>query len=239
MEPATANSLIRMQDICQAYTMGEHSHFALKNVSLDIQRGQTCAILGASGSGKSTLLNILGLLDQPVSGDFHFGLQSMTDATSEARARLRNTEIGFVFQSFNLLPRLTALENVALPLFYRGYPKALAHQQAQMQIERVGLGDRLKHFPADLSGGQRQRMAIARALVGEPSLILADEPTGNLDRTTADDVMDLLLGLNREKAVTLIVVTHDPRLAGRMQRCFLVEEGEISERRQHRDALDA
>lgn len=240
MEPLARKSLIHMQDICQSYAMGEQPTLhALKNVSLDIQRGETCAILGASGSGKSTLLNILGLLDKPVSGQFRLGTQNMTEATSEERARLRNSEIGFVFQSFNLLPRLSALDNVALPLFYRGYPKSLARQHAQIQIERVGLGNRLKHRPADLSGGQRQRIAIARALVGEPSLILADEPTGNLDRSTANDVMDLLLALNKERAVTLIVVTHDAGLADRMERCFHVQDGKVSERSRQRAALDA
>ena len=239
MEPPATKSLIHMQDICQAYSIGSHSLHALKNVSLAIQRGQTCAILGASGSGKSTLLNILGLLDKPASGQFHFGTQNMNDATTEERARLRNTEIGFVFQSFNLLPRLTALDNVALPLFYKGYPRPLAREHARTQIERVGLGDRMKHRPTDLSGGQRQRIAIARALVCEPALILADEPTGNLDRSTADDVMALLLALNRERGATLIVVTHDPNLAERMERCFEVRDGEVAERHSQRDRLNA
>ncbi|SHN29862.1 putative ABC transport system ATP-binding protein [Pseudomonas asturiensis] len=239
MEPQSTHTLITMKDVCQSYPMAGHNLPVLRDVSLDIRRGQTCAILGTSGSGKSTLLNILGLLDLPTSGQFLFAGRNMIDATADERAQLRNREIGFVFQSFNLLPRLTALDNVALPLFYRGFARNEARECARVQIARVGLDDRAHHRPADLSGGQRQRVAIARALVGSPSLILADEPTGNLDRSTAHDVMNLLLGLNDEEAVTLVMVTHDAQLAERLDRCLLVQDGILKETANNRAMTDA
>ncbi|CAQ83979.1 similar to atp-binding component of abc transporter [Photorhabdus asymbiotica] len=222
-------SLIYMENICRSYRMGEKYHPVLDKISLTIMRGQSCAILGASGSGKSTLLNILGLLDQPTSGCFKFNGVNVTKVTSDERAKIRNQEIGFVFQSFNLLPRMQALDNVALPLLYRGYSRSLARKEAQYQLELVGLANRMHHRPADLSGGQRQRVAIARALVGKPSLILADEPTGNLDSVTARDIMTLLLSLNGEQGVTLVMVTHDGEIAKNMQRCLYVNDGRISE----------
>jgi len=222
-------SLIAMEDICQSYRMGEQRLSVLENITLTIKRGESCAIVGTSGSGKSTLLNILGLLDQPASGRFVLDGYDMASATQDERAGLRNRLIGFVFQSFNLLPRLSALDNVALPLLYRGYSRHQARQHARSQIERVGLADRISHRPADLSGGQRQRVAIARALVGEPALILADEPTGNLDSETAQDIMDLLLELNRAQSVTLIMVTHDSDLAKRLDRRLHVQGGRITE----------
>ncbi|WP_235525389.1 ABC transporter ATP-binding protein [Photorhabdus heterorhabditis] len=222
-------SLIYMENICRSYRMGEKYHTVLDKISFTIMRGQSCAILGASGSGKSTLLNILGLLDQPTSGCFKFNDVNVTKVTSDERAKIRNQEIGFVFQSFNLLPRMQALDNVALPLLYRGYSRSLARKEAQYQLELVGLANRIHHRPADLSGGQRQRVAIARALVGKPSLILADEPTGNLDSVTARDIMTLLLSLNREQGATLVMVTHDGEIAKNMQRCLYVKDGRISE----------
>lgn len=239
MEPQSTHSLIAMSNVCQSYPMAGQNMPVLRDVTLNIQRGQTCAILGTSGSGKSTLLNILGLLDRPASGQFWFAGRNMVEATADERAQLRNREIGFVFQSFNLLPRLTALDNVALPLFYRGFTRSEARECAQVQIARVGLGDRAHHRPADLSGGQRQRVAIARALVGSPSLILADEPTGNLDRSTAHDVMNLLLGLNDEKAVTLVMVTHDAQLAECLERCLQVQDGILKEAANRRGMTDA
>lgn len=219
--------LIALREVGYDYRMGEQMHPVLQGVSIDIPRGQTCAILGASGSGKSTLLNILGLLDRPSSGQFHFDRCNMLEASADELALIRNREIGFVFQGFNLLPRLTALENVALPLIYRGYVRGRAHELAGAQLDRVGLGDRTHHRPADLSGGQRQRVAIARALVGNPSLILADEPTGNLDSVTACQIMDLLLELNREHRVTLVMVTHDAQLAERFDRRLDVCRGQV------------
>lgn len=197
----------------------------LQDVSLSIPRGQTCVIIGPSGSGKSTLLNLIGLLDQPCRGQVVLAGRDMTAATADQRAIMRNRLLGFIFQGFNLLPRLTALDNVALPLSYRGIGRVAARQAAQQQLEAVGLGQRAQHLPADLSGGQRQRVAIARALVTEPALLLADEPTGNLDGATAEGIAALLLGLNRERGVTLLMVTHDPAMARRMDRCIEVRNG--------------
>ncbi|MGV6475686.1 ABC transporter ATP-binding protein [Azotobacter vinelandii] len=219
--------------------MGGVPHRVLHEVSLSIERGQSCAIVGASGSGKSTLLNILGLLDQPASGRFLLDGLDMSRATADERAGIRNQCIGFVFQNFNLLPRLNALDNVALPLLYRGYHRTEARQHARRQLERVGLAERTAHRPADLSGGQRQRVAIARALVGKPSLILADEPTGNLDSATAQDIVDLLLQLNRQEGVTLVMVTHDDGLARRLDRCLHVKDGSVVEMARHRTASHA
>ncbi|WP_049053750.1 ABC transporter ATP-binding protein, partial [Achromobacter xylosoxidans] len=182
-----------------------------------------------SGSGKSTLLNILGLLDRPSAGQFLFRGRDMLGIDENARAWARNREIGFVFQSFNLLPRMNALDNVALPLFYRGIPRAPARATAMDWLRQVGLADRGGHLPADLSGGQRQRVAIARALVGNPSVILADEPTGNLDQASAESIMALLMGLNRERAVTIVMVTHDANLAARFSRQIHMRDGVLHE----------
>ncbi|WP_409295238.1 ABC transporter ATP-binding protein [Pseudomonas sp. KCJK8670] len=200
----------------------------LHDVSLSIPSAQTCAIVGPSGSGKSILLNLMGLLDQPCQGRVLLAGRDMTAANADQRAILRNRMIGFVFQSFNLIPRLTALDNVALPLCYRGVRQAAARRAAQVQLEAVGLGLRVRHRPADLSGGQRQRVAMARALVTEPRLLLADEPTGNLDAATSNEVLELLLALNRERGVTLVMVTHDATLARRMERCLQVQDGGVA-----------
>ncbi|MGQ5290687.1 ABC transporter ATP-binding protein [Pectobacterium actinidiae] len=221
--------LICLQDLSHTYSTGASSQAVLHNISLSIPAGQSCAIVGASGSGKSTLLNIIGLLDQPVSGRLLLAGQDMSQASADERAIVRNQVIGFVFQSFNLLPRLDALDNVALPLLYRGVSRQAARHAAQLQLARVGLAERTRHRPADLSGGQRQRVAIARALVGEPALLLADEPTGNLDSQTADDIIALLLALNREQGTTLVMVTHDEGMAGRMARRIQVQDGRIHE----------
>ncbi|MHA6889480.1 ABC transporter ATP-binding protein [Ralstonia pseudosolanacearum] len=225
----SAADLIRLDGVGHAYRTGALSQPVLRDVSLSVARGQSCAIVGASGSGKSTLLNLIGLLDRPTAGRLMLDGRDMTHASAAARSSARNRTIGFVFQSFNLLPRMSALDNVALPLLYRGYSRDGARMAARRQIERVGLADHIRHRPADLSGGQRQRIAIARALVTQPSLILADEPTGNLDRDTAGDILALLLALNRERGVTLIVVTHDVSVARPMQRCLLVRNGQLLE----------
>lgn len=222
-------SLIAMEDVCQSYKMGDQSLIALNSVSLKVSQGESCAIVGPSGSGKSTLLNIIGLLEQQTSGQFWLDGQDMALVDSDERARLRNRLIGFVFQSFNLLPRLSVLENVELPLLYRGSPRAEARERAHIAVDRLGLGDRIRHRPAELSGGQKQRVAIARALVGEPALILADEPTGNLDASNAQETMSLLLELNRTQAVTLIMVTHDDGLANQLERCLHVQDGRVAE----------
>jgi putative ABC transport system ATP-binding protein len=215
--------------IRKQYCRDRQAYIILERISLQIKQGESCAILGASGSGKSTLLNILGLLDLPDSGDYFIAGQRVADLNHAQLAALRNQQIGFVFQSFNLLAHFTALENVALPLNYRGVPRREALERAQHLLDLVGLTQRSHFRPADLSGGQRQRVAIARALVGEPRLILADEPTGNLDTDTAQEIIDLLLTINREQQTTLVVVTHAPSIAAQMSRQILVENGSVSE----------
>ncbi|MDD2055414.1 ABC transporter ATP-binding protein [Pseudomonas putida] len=232
MKTSARNSLISLHGIAKRYQRAEQCLTILDDVCLQIHAGDSCAILGASGSGKSTLLNILGLLDLPDSGTYHFAGHDILAASADQLAAMRNRQIGFVFQSFNLLPRLSALDNVALPLAYRGTPRREALAQAMHRLEQVGLQARASHRPADLSGGQRQRVAIARALVGEPAVILADEPTGNLDSSTAREIMDLLLSLNREQQVTLIIVTHDPAIAAHLQRNVLVQNGVVREAQQ-------
>ncbi|PWB33694.1 ABC transporter ATP-binding protein [Pseudomonas sp. SDI] len=222
------NHLITLQNICHTYVIADHSQPTLSDISLNITRGQSYAIVGTSGSGKSTLLNIIGLLDRASSGHYRLDGFDIGKTTADQRATLRNRLIGFIFQSFNLLPRLSALDNVALPLRYRGCARSEACARARRQLERVGLSARSHHRPADLSGGQRQRVAIARALVGEPALILADEPTGNLDSTTAAEVMALLLQLNRDAGVTLVMVTHDQKLASSLDHCLVVKDGRIA-----------
>lgn len=229
MKTPARDSLIALHGIAKRYQRAEECLTILDHVSLQIHAADSCGILGASGSGKSTLLNILGLLDLPDSGDYHFAGQDIRAASPDQLAALRNRQIGFVFQSFNLLARLSALDNVALPLAYRGTPRREALARARHMLEQVGLGDRASHRPADLSGGQRQRVAIARALVGQPAVILADEPTGNLDSTTAREIMELLLTLNREQKVTLIIVTHDAAIAERLQRQIRVDNGAVHE----------
>lgn len=220
---------ISLQGIGKRYHLAGQSLTVLNDVCLCIARGDSCGILGASGSGKSTLLNILGLLDLPDCGQYHFAGHDIFSASPDQLAAIRNQQIGFVFQSFNLLPRLSALDNVALPLSYRGLSRHESVEQALRLLDQVGLAERAQHRPADLSGGQRQRVAIARALVGKPSVILADEPTGNLDSHTAQEIMELLLALNREQQVTLIIVTHDPKIAERLNRQIRVREGVVQE----------
>lgn len=221
--------LIQITHVSHAYRKGSQSVSVLRDVTFEIRPGETCALLGVSGSGKSTLLNILGLLARPSAGQFLFRGRDMLGIDENARAWVRNREIGFVFQSFNLLPRMNALDNVALPLFYRGIPRAPARATAMDWLRQVGLADRCGHLPADLSGGQRQRVAIVRALVGNPSVILADEPTGNLDQASAESIMALLMGLNRERAVTIVMVTHDANLAARFSRQIHVRDGVLHE----------
>ncbi|KMT52205.1 ABC transporter ATP-binding protein [Pseudomonas fildesensis] len=226
---AVCNSepLISLRGITKRYQHAGQTLSVLNDVCLTVHAGESCAILGASGSGKSTLLAILGLLSAPDSGQHRFAGQDICTACPDQLAALRNRHIGFVFQNFNLMPRLTALDNVALPLTYRGVARNEARERAMVRLVQVGLADRAAHHPADLSGGQRQRVAIARALIGEPALILADEPTGSLDTGTASDIMDLLLSLNREYHTTLVVVTHDITIARHLQRQIHVEGGRV------------
>lgn len=200
---------------------------ALQGVSFEIEPGEFCAILGPSGSGKSTLLNILGLLDRPSAGVIRLHGEDLSQISQAQSAAIRNRSIGFVFQSFELLPRLAAWENVALPLLYRGISKPNRKGPALDLLREVGLADRAGHKPAELSGGQRQRVAIARALVGQPSLILADEPTGSLDSATASEMMKLFADLNRRLGVTIVMITHDPAIAARCNRRIDILDGRI------------
>jgi len=219
--------MIQLDDIHKTYGTGAASVEVLKGVSLRVKRGEMCAIMGASGSGKSTLLNILGLLDQPTAGRYCLDNLDVQGASADELADLRNHKIGFVFQAFHLMGRLSALDNVAHPLLYRGLKRFERRPLAQTELERVGLGDRMDHLPEELSGGQRQRVAIARALVSSPSLILADEPTGNLDSTSATEIMDLLTHMNDTLGLTVIIVTHDPTISERCHRSILVRDGRI------------
>jgi len=224
--------LISVQDVTKVFQMGDVEVRALRGVSLDIEAGEFVAIRGPSGSGKSTLMNIVGCLDRPTTGRYLLDGKDVAPLDRDALARIRNQRLGFVFQSFNLLPRTSALENVELPLLYSGMPRTERHRRATRALERVGLGDRLDHTPNRLSGGQQQRVAIARALVTEPKLILADEPTGNLDSRTSVEVMALFQEL-KETGITLVLVTHEPDIANYVERVIVVRDGHIaSDRRQ-------
>jgi putative ABC transport system ATP-binding protein len=220
-------ALIELVDIARYYVMGDEKIAALDGVSFSITRGEMVAIVGSSGSGKSTLLNILGCLDTPSGGEYRLDGANVQDLSDDDRARVRNRQIGFVFQSFQLLHRASAIKNVGLPLQYRGVPARERDTRAKKALERVGLGNRMTHKPFQLSGGQRQRTAIARALVTEPSLLLCDEPTGNLDSSTTEDIMALFRALH-EEGNTIIIVTHEPDIAARCPRAIRVFDGKIT-----------
>lgn len=220
------DSLIGLRNITKIYHMGSETIYALRDISLDIHRNEYVAFMGPSGSGKSTLMNILGCLDSPTSGDYLLNGTNVSRMTDSELAYVRNKEIGFVFQTFNLLPRLTALDNVALPLIYAGYSKRQRDEAARTALTNVGLGDRTGHKPNELSGGQRQRVAVARALVNDPSIILADEPTGNLDTKTSYEIMALFDELH-SKGNTIILVTHEEDIALYARRIVRLRDGVI------------
>lgn len=216
--------VIETHDINRTYKMGAEIIQALKSVSINVDRGEYVAFMGPSGSGKSTLMNIIGCLDTPTAGTYILNNKDVSDMTENELADIRNKEIGFVFQTFNLLPRASCLENVALPLVYAGYSKAEREEMAFKALDNVGLGERTKHRPNELSGGQRQRVAIARALVNDPSIILADEPTGNLDTKTSYDIMELFHELH-SKGNTIIMVTHEDDIAHYAHRIVRLRDG--------------
>ncbi|HXQ35388.1 MAG TPA: ABC transporter ATP-binding protein [Anaerolineales bacterium] len=220
----SAENVIEARDIRKIYKMGEVEVEALRGVSFDIKRGEVVAIMGPSGSGKSTLMNTLGCLDRPSSGEYVLDGEAVASLNDDQLASIRNRKVGFVFQSFNLLSRQTAITNVELPLRYSGSTEG-RRARAIGALESVGLGDRMTHRPTELSGGQQQRVAIARAIVNNPAIIMADEPTGNLDSKVGKEIMSLLLNLNKESGTTLIIVTHDPAIAEQTQRVIRLRDG--------------
>ena len=226
-ETSAASSIIRCADLWRTYQMGEETIHALRGVSFEIQPNEYLAIMGPSGSGKSTLMNLIGCLDTPSQGEYHLRNQLVSKMSDDALAEVRNKEIGFVFQTFNLLPRATALENVELPLVYAGIPKSERMDRARQALERVELGARMSHRPNELSGGQRQRVAIARALVMGPAILLADEPTGNLDSTTGEEIMRLFERLH-QAGNTILLVTHERDIAEHAHRVIMIRDGKIA-----------
>lgn len=221
-----APAILSLTDVRKTYASGAVAVDALRGVSMDVARGDYVAIMGPSGSGKSTLMHIIGCLDVPTSGRYELAGQDVSGMTEAQLAQVRNAQIGFVFQQFNLLPTLTAWRNVALPLCYAGVPAAQRRTRAVTALERVGLADRVDHRPGELSGGQQQRVAIARALVTDPSLLLADEPTGNLDSTSTEEVLRLLDDLH-ESGRTILLITHEEEVAARAQRTLRIRDGEL------------
>ena len=219
-------SLILCEDLWKVYRVGDVTVQALRGIDLAVEQGEFVAVMGASGSGKSTLMNILGCLDQPSRGRYRLDGLDVASATSDILAEIRNRRIGFVFQSFNLIPRTSALENAQLPLFYRGLSLQEQRVQAGSALERVGLAGREHHYPTQLSGGQQQRVAIARALVGSPAIVLADEPTGNLDMESSREILGILARLNRD-GMTIMMVTHDAEVAAYASRQLMLQDGRI------------
>lgn len=220
--------VIQAKNLTKIYKMGEVEVPALRGVTFNIDCGEVVAIMGPSGSGKSTLMNLLGCLDRPTAGEYILDGENVSKLNDDQLASIRNRKVGFVFQSFNLLPRATALANVELPLRYAGIVRERT-STARAALDAVGLSDRLKHRPAELSGGQQQRVAIARALVNDPAIIMADEPTGNLDSKSGREIMELLLKLNRERGTTVIIITHDQSIADQTQRVIRLHDGLLAE----------
>jgi len=218
--------MIELSNVTKTYRMGEVDITVLSNVSLSVRSGELIAIMGPSGSGKSTLMNIIGCLDRPTNGTYRFEDREIKAMTDDELASIRNVKIGFVFQTFNLLPRFSALKNVEVPLVYSGVPARLRKERAIPLLQQVGLSDRMYHRPTELSGGQQQRVSIARALVNHPPLLLADEPTGNLDSRSGSEILNILTGLN-EQGVTIMIVTHDKDVAARCKRIINLKDGQI------------
>ncbi|MCC6214146.1 MAG: ABC transporter ATP-binding protein [Polyangiaceae bacterium] len=237
--PAPASPLVRLTGVSKDYVSGPEVVHALRDVSLEIARGELVGIIGTSGSGKSTLMNILGCLDRPTRGRYELASVDVTERSGDQRAIVRNRLIGFVFQGFNLLARTTALDNVELPLVYRGVGARERRRRALDALAQVGLADRARHTPSQLSGGQQQRVAIARALVTQPPLLLADEPTGNLDTRTSFEVLALLQALVRDQGITIALVTHEPDIAACTSRIVTVRDGRIASDERHAAPRDA
>ena len=221
-----ATPVIVAKDLTKVYKMGDVEVQALRGLSLQIDKGEIVAVMGPSGSGKSTLMNILGCLDRPTAGEYTLDGEQVANLDDDELANIRNRKVGFIFQSFNLLSRASALSNVELPLRYSGLTEG-RRERARQSLIAVGLEDRMNHRPYELSGGQQQRVAIARALVNSPAIIMADEPTGNLDSKVGQEIMDLLLNLNRDSGTTLIIVTHDPRIAAQTRRTIRIRDGVV------------
>lgn len=221
------SALIKLENVTKVYHLGENTYTALKGVSFALNTGEMTAIVGVSGSGKSTLMNIIGFLDHCTTGRYFFADQEVSHLSTAELADIRNQKIGFVFQSFFLLPRLNAIQNVMLPLFYRGTPKPEAKEKALTELEKMGVAHLSHHKPNQLSGGQQQRVAIARALVGDPQVILADEPTGALDSETSNEVMELFINLNRKEGRTIVIITHDKGISRRCSRIVTIKDGLI------------
>jgi putative ABC transport system ATP-binding protein len=232
-------NIIEVKKLRKVYYEGESSTTALAGVTFDVRKGEFLAIMGPSGSGKSTLLHLLGLLDEPTSGSYHFNGKNVTSFTGNELADLRNRELGFIFQSFNLLSRTTVLENVKLPLFYSDIPEHEWDERAKKAVESVGLGHRMYHGQAELSGGERQRVAIARALVNDPEVIFADEPTGNLDSKSGKNVMGIIQRLNEERGKTIVLITHETVTAEHAERIIHLMDGEIESDAKVKNRLSA